>query len=114
MTDIIGIWQFNANGSTGKLTISYVDNQGNLTVQVSFDGLDRMDTWEGSWDDVAGQITLIRHLPGNVIQHHIGFLGNNDPSNLILAGSFTESDIPSNAARTQFGWFAQSPVNIIP
>jgi hypothetical protein len=113
LADVTGYWNFNANGSTGKLTI-FSNNQGNLEVQVTFDGLGRVDSWEGSWDDGAGRITLIRHLPGNTIQQHIGFLGNNNPANIILAGYFTESDISSNAPRTQFGWFAQSRLPIIP
>ena len=112
-TSLYGIWHFNGNGSTGTLWISN-ENQGILEVSVTFDGLDRNDAWEGTWNDSAGRITLTRHLPGNVTQQHVGFLGDNDPANLILAGSFTESDIPSDALRTQFGWFAQYSGPIIP
>jgi hypothetical protein len=91
-----------------------VDAQGNLNVKVTFDGLNREDQWEGIWHNAEGRITLIRHLPNNVIQNHTGFLGSNDPAHLILAGSFTESDIPDNAQRTQFGWFAQWQSGFIP
>jgi hypothetical protein len=106
MTDITGFWNFNGNGSTGVMRIGSVDAQGNLTVSVTFDGLDRVDAWSGVWDDQAKRITLIRQLPNNVTQHHEGFLGDSDPNKLIFGGSFTESDIPSNAPRTNFGWYA--------
>jgi len=90
------------------MSIFAVDGQGNLNVTVSFTDVTRQDAFEGTWNDSAGQITLIRHLPNNITQTYIGFLGDNHPEiALILAGSFTESDVPANAARTQFGWFAQ-------
>jgi hypothetical protein len=114
MTDVTGIWNFNGNGSTGVMRIDSVDAQGNLRVSVTFDGLDRVDAWSGVWDDQAKRITLIRRLPNNVTQDHEGFLGDNDPNNLIFGGSFTESDIPSDAPRTNFGWFAIFQSVIIP
>jgi len=114
MTDITGTYSFNGNGSTGTMTIRSVDSQGNLDVRVTFDGLDRKDNWVGTWDDQAKLITLTRFLPNNVTQNHIGYLGDNPPGPSILAGSFTQSDIPANAARIHFGWFAIWQYGIIP
>jgi hypothetical protein len=106
-------WAINANGSTGVLRILNEDTTGNLEVSVTFDGLDRIDTWEGRWDAPSEQITLKRFLPGGAAQEHVGYTGDNDPSNLILAGYFTESDVPSESARQRFGWFANNPTTII-
>jgi hypothetical protein len=96
-------------GPRGQLSIEPIDEQGNLRVSVTFEGLDRVDAWTGVWDDRAKRITLRRLLPNNITQDHEGFLGDNDPNNLIFGGSFTESDIPNNAPRTHFGWFAFLP-----
>lgn len=115
MTNLQGtIWDFNGNGSTGTMTIGSVDSAGNLEVTVQFDGLDRIDPWSVVFDDGSKQITLVRQMPNNVTQTHIGFLGDNDPSKLIFGGSFTESDIPSDAPRTQFGWFTVLRGTLIP
>jgi hypothetical protein len=107
-------WAFDANGSTGVLRILGEDATGNLEeVSVKFDGLDRIDTWEGQWDAASQQITLRRSLPGGAVQEHVGYAGDNDPNNLILAGYFTESDVPSNSPRQRFGWFAANQTDII-
>ncbi len=112
MTDITGSWAFNGNGSTGWLLIFNMDAQGNLDVRVRFDGLDREDQWRGLWDDNVKAISLVRTLPNDVAQDHRGFLGDNDPQNLIFGGSFTESDV--SGPRSNFGWFAQWRSPIIP
>jgi hypothetical protein len=114
MTFILGLWSFDGNGSTGKLRITSIDpNTGTLEVSVQFDELARIDPWTGSWDDVSKHIVLTRTLPSGAVQNHDGYLGDNNPNKLILAGSFTESDIPSTAPRTRFGWFANDQTNII-
>lgn len=114
MTDLAGtIWDFNANGSPGSLTIFEQDPAGQLRLDVVFDGLDRTDPWSGAFDDAAKQITLVRQLPGQVTQTHLGYLGDNDPGRLIFGGSFTESDIP-RPGRTEFGWFAIFRSTLIP
>ena len=102
-------WAFNANGSTGTLSILKKDAAGNLEVFVEFDGLDRQDAWKGQWDAPSEQIILRRFLPGGAVQEHVGYAGTNDPNNLILAGYFTESDVPSGSPRQRFGWFANNP-----
>jgi hypothetical protein len=112
MTDITGAWLFNGNGSTGSMLIYYVDRQGNLDLVVRFTGLDRVDRWQGVWNDTNKEITLTRALPNNTTQDHTGFLGDNDPNNLIFGGSFTESDV--GGPRFNFGWFAQWQSPIIP
>ena len=108
MTSVVGYWSINGNGSSGSMAIFSQDTQGNLEVDVSFQDVNRTDAWTGVWDDGAGQIVLTRQLPNSVTQTYTGYLGDNHPEiALILGGSFTESDVPTNAPRTQFGWFAQ-------
>ncbi len=111
MTDISGNWDINTNGTTGELRIVPPIDPNNLQVSVAFSGFDRVDPWTGTWDDVAKELRLERVLPGNITQSYVGFLGDNDPSNQILAGSFTESDVTSG--RTNFGWFAQNQRSIL-
>ncbi len=66
------------------------------------------DTITGTWDAVAKVITFVRGPDNPVSQTFTGFLGDNHAEQqLILAGWFTESDIPANAPRTKFGWFAE-------
>lgn len=107
MTAINGTWRIDANGSQGLLTFESPDNK-SLQGQVIFDDTGgREDRIEGSWNDDAGQITFVRHLPGDsVTQNFTGAVGTNFPENLILAGSFTESDISSSTPRSRFGWVA--------
>jgi len=104
--DLTGVWSFNANASKGSMSIFSIDPQGKLMVNVTFEGLNRMDHWAGVWNNTDKSITLTRSLPNNVTQNYVGYLGDNPPEHIILAGSFTESDIAPNAARTKFGWFA--------
>ena len=106
-------WEFNGNGSTGTMIIRSVDPQGNVDVEVEFDGLDRQDRFIGVWNESAKGLTLTRYLPNNVTQTYVGYLGDNDPASLIFGGSFTESDIPGTAPRTQFGWYAKYRYPII-
>lgn len=104
MTDINGTWKINGNGSQGLLTLTSNDNV-SFNGSVTFDDIGgRTDAVTGSWNEAAGQITFTRSLPGGATQTFTGFLGNNNPDALILAGSFTESDVPANAPRTNFGW----------
>jgi hypothetical protein len=109
MTSISGTWQIDANGSRGTLTIGTVDNQGSFSGSMTFIDTPRNDSIQGIWNDPAGQITFVRYLSGGTVtQNHTGYLGNNHADQfIILAGSFTQSDIPANAQRTNFGWFAQ-------
>lgn len=107
------VWRINANGSLGTLTLQSTDNvslRGSITFE---DAAGRVDQIEGGWDDVEGKITFTRLLGGStIVQVYTGFLGNNHPEQLLLAGSFTESDVPANAPRTSFAWFASSPILI--
>ncbi len=106
------VWRINANGSLGTLTLQSNDNV-SLQGSVTFDDTGgRVDQIEGGWDDAEGKITFTRFLPGGAQQMYTGFLGNNHPEQLLLAGSFTESDVPPNAPRTSFAWFASSPTLI--
>jgi hypothetical protein len=108
--DLVGNWDFNGNGSPGTLTIYSQDAQGNLTLKVIFQDVTRIDPWTGVWKAATRQITLTRHLPNNVTQTHVGYIGTNHPEiALIFGGSFTESD----AGATQFGWYAKYSSGII-
>src|SRR2546423_3836098 len=103
---LVGTWQVDANGSDGQLTIDAVDSvtgQG-LSGSMLLAG-ETPDSIVGSWDDAAAIITF-RRGPGNpVFQDYTGFLGNNNA--IILAGWFTENDVPSGAPRSRFGWYAR-------
>ena len=109
VTSISGTWQIDANGSQGTLTIGTVDNQGSFSGSLTFADTPRNDSIQGTWNDPAGQITFVRYLTGGTVtQNYMGYLGNNHADQfIIVAGSFTQSDIPSKARRTNFGWFAQ-------
>jgi hypothetical protein len=102
------VWPINANGSQGALTVISSDNM-TLSGSVTFDDAPRDDPVDGTWDDAAGHIRFTRHLPGGNSQAYSGFLGNNHPDRVMLAGSFTETDIPGTAARHEFGWVAFAP-----
>lgn len=109
---IFGAWQINANGSEGQLNLHFVDSSAGIVhiqgTAIFFDQPGVVDKVTGSWDDAARVITFVRGPDNPVSQTYAGFLGDNHPSqHLILAGWFTESDIPPNAPRTQFGWFAE-------
>jgi hypothetical protein len=108
VTEIGGLWRLNVNGSQGVMGLVSRDNV-NCAGTMSFDdtGL-RQDPVDGSWDDQAGRLELVRHLPGGASQSFVGFLGDNQPPRLIIAGSFTESDVPEGSARSRFGWCAFS------
>jgi len=107
------VWRINANGSLGTLTLQSNDNvslRGSITFE---DSGGQADQIEGGWDDAEGKITFTRFLGDTgATQTYTGFLGNNHPEQLLLAGSFTESDVPANAPRTNFAWFASSPILI--
>lgn len=106
-------WRINANGSLGTLTLQSTDNL-RLNGSVRFDGDGREDQISGGWNDNAGQITFTRMLGNSTTtQTFIGFLGNNHPEQLLLAGTFTESDVPANAPRNSFAWFASSATLIV-
>lgn len=106
------VWRINANGSLGTLTLQSNDNV-SLQGSITFDDMGgRVDQIEGGWDDREGKITFTRFLPSGAQQVYTGFLGNNHLEQLLLAGSFTESDVPANAPRTSFAWFASSPILI--
>ena len=109
MTDITGTWAIDNNGSPGgTLTINPLDSQGNFTGTLTFPDAPRLDTVQGSWNDAAGQITFVRFILNIAAQTFTGYLGNNHADQFImLAGSFTDSGTPSNAARKNFGWVAQ-------
>ncbi|MFJ9696306.1 hypothetical protein [Kitasatospora sp. NPDC101183] len=100
------LWDFNGNGSTGKMSVNLVGPDGSMDVSVIFDGLARHDRWTGVFDDSTKKVTLVRTLPGGAVQVHTGYLGDNDPSRLVFGGSFTESDVPPGAPRQQYGWYA--------
>jgi hypothetical protein len=109
MTTISGLWRINGNGSQGTLVLSSDDNV-HLSGTVAFDDTGgRGDAVSGTWDDAAGRIAFTRRLPGGAVQNYVGFLGDNHPPRLILAGNFTESDIPPGSPRSQFGWAAFTP-----
>ncbi len=106
------VWRINANGSLGTLTLQSNDNV-SLQGSITFDDTGgRVDQIEGGWDDREGKNTFTRFLPGGAQQVYTGFLGSNHPEQLLLAGSFTESDVPANAPRTSFAWFASSSILI--
>ncbi|MFL5588285.1 MAG: hypothetical protein ACJ8DI_11600, partial [Ktedonobacteraceae bacterium] len=110
---LFGAWQITANGFQGQLTITSLiedsSTEGSFSAIVTFtDAPLRQDRVIGTWNDTAKQITFTRLLPNNTTQNYTGFLGDNHPEReLILAGWFTESDIPPTAPRTSFGWFAE-------
>ena len=109
MTSILGLWQINANDSPGTLRL-FLDTQGIVQGKIAFQDASRIDDVTNiSWNDAAGEISFVRQLgQSGVTQTYTGFLGDNHPDRfLYLAGAFIESDIPQNAPRTQFGWFAQ-------
>jgi hypothetical protein len=106
-------WRINANGSLGTLLLQKAPTTGALIGLIAFDDIGgREDHIEAGWDDAEGKITFTRFLPGGAQQVFTGLLGNNHPEQLLLAGSFTESDIPAGAPRTSFAWFATSPTLI--
>ncbi len=109
---LMGTWRVDANGSDGQLTIAHVDSitGESLKGTVKFTDQAAGDDIEGSWDDTA-KIIKFRLGPHNpVFQDYTGFLGDNHADQfVILAGSFTESDIPPGTPRSQFGWFARKP-----
>ena len=101
---IAGTWRINANGSLGTLTLTSPDNnalQGTITFP---DTGNRVDQVKGTWNNAAGLITFTRSLPNNASQRYIGFLGDNHPENILLAGVFTQTGV--NGARSHFGWCA--------
>jgi hypothetical protein len=107
------LWRVNANGSVGTLTLQSDDNA-RLQGSITFDDGPGNDSIEGGWDDATGRIEFTRLLAGNVTtQTFVGFLGDNHPEQLLLAGTFTESDVPPNAPRTSFAWFASSSIRIV-
>ncbi|MFL5588284.1 MAG: hypothetical protein ACJ8DI_11595 [Ktedonobacteraceae bacterium] len=111
MTSILGLWQVNANDSEGALRL-FLNNQGNLQGKITFQDARRIDDLTNiSWSDAAGEISFVRNLgQSGVAQTYTGFLGDGHANQfLYLAGFFTESDIPSGASRTQYGWFARQP-----
>ncbi|MGK4583493.1 hypothetical protein [Kitasatospora sp. HPMI-4] len=99
-TDIHGDWNLNANGSPGIISI-FQDGATIREVFVKFDD-SPSGAWEGSWDDVAGQLTLKRSLSNGITQNYVGYIGNNHPDHVIIAGSFTQSD--ATGPRNHFGW----------
>lgn len=109
---LIGQWRIDANGSEGQLTIDHVDSITGQSLKgtVKFTDQEAGDDIEGSWDDTA-KIIKFRLGPHNpVFQDYTGFLGDNHADQfVILAGSFTQSDVPAGTPRSQFGWFAQKP-----
>jgi hypothetical protein len=112
---VFGTWQITANGSQGQLTILWAHTSpavdGGLQVQGTVAFADQPGTTDvitGDWDPVSKSIGFVRGPSNPVSQTFIGFLGDNHPGqHPILAGWFTESDIPPDAPRTQFGWFAE-------
>ena len=96
-------WTINANGSLGTLELISEDNR-ILNGSITFpDTGGRSDTIQGGWDDVGRKITFTRFLPGGATQTYEGFLGDNRPGQLILAGSLD----------TCCGWVAFSPIPIV-
>jgi hypothetical protein len=112
---LIGPWQVDANGSEGQLTLEHVDSITGQSLSGQMALSDQAgsppDNIQGSWDDVAKVIVFTRSNPDptvTVTQTFTGFLGDNHADRfVILAGSFTESDIPPGTPRSQFGWFAR-------
>jgi len=104
---LVGEWVLNANGSVGTMVIDRVEPGGKVALRMTFSDIGREEVVSGTWDPASKTIALLRVLGGNVTQSYTGFLGGNHPSNVILAGGFTQSDIPQTAPRTIFGWSAQ-------
>jgi hypothetical protein len=101
---IAGTWRINANGSLGTLILTSPDNrvlQGTITFP---DTGNRTDKVKGIWDNTAGVINFNRFLPNNVTQNYTGFLGDNHPENILLAGLFAQSN--GQGPRDRFGWYA--------
>ena len=111
------LWQVNANGfvsaqpsGNGNMNLTFADDP---TIDDSFTFTGTLElagdasNLMGSWDGVAKVITFTRDIGGGTTQTYTGFLGDHDPGNLMLGGSFTESDIPGGSPRAQFGWCAQ-------
>ena len=97
------VWTINANGSLGTLTLMSGNNR-NLSGFITFgDTGGRSDTIEGGWDDAGRRITFTRFLPDGTTQTYEGFLGDNRPGQLMLAGSLD----------TCCGWVAFSPIPIV-
>ena len=101
-----GTWTTNSAGSLGKLTITSVDTQGNLSA--SFDGAEH--AIGGFWDEAAQKITFHDVLGQQV---YTGFLfrdtfrmpGITGSTVFTLAGHFT--DFTASADKPIFGWYAQ-------
>jgi len=112
------LWQVNANGSvsglpgnqtTGNMNLTFTgspttDDSFVFTGQLELAG--ETTNISGSYDGVGKMITFTRLLDTGSTQTYVGFLGDNNVNSLIFGGSFTESDVPGNGLRTQFGWFA--------
>lgn len=102
--NVAGTWRINANGSLGTLTLTSPNNrvlQGTITFP---DTGNRVDKVKGFWDNTAGVINFTRFLPNNVTQNYTGFLGDNHPANILLAGLFSQSN--GHGPRDRFGWYA--------
>lgn len=89
MTTISGTWRVNANGSQGLLTLTSNDNVSFSGSMALDDTGDRMDAVQGVWNDAERMISFTRSLPDGTVQTYTGFLGDNHPENLILAGSLS-------------------------
>ena|SRR5207302_7796059 len=96
-------WTINANGSLGTLELISQNNR-TLNGFITFpDTGGRVDTISGGWDDAGRKITFTRTLPGDAVQVFEGFLGDNRPGQLVLAGNLG----------TNCGWVAFSPIPIV-
>ena len=108
MTNIVGLWQVNANGSQGAMNIASLDAQGNLTGKITFVDTPRADDITGSWNDAAGEITFNRRIDQTgFIQTYTGFLGDNHADQLLILAGFLFDNNPGPKPRENSGWFAQ-------
>ncbi|MFF4403039.1 hypothetical protein [Streptomyces sp. NPDC001404] len=92
-TSITGLYQLNANGSTGTLHILSV-NQGQVQADMRYDAVGFDEHVSGTWDGSARTLTLVRPFgpaPGN--QTYTLWLGGSTayPAHLMFGGYFTES-----------------------
>ena len=97
-TNLLNVWQINANNFTGQLTIAALggtiaDTGFGLSGTVMFtQGSTTIDTITGAWDELAHKLTFHRYGSDGTQQDYTGFLSPTPPP--LLEGTFTSSDSP--------------------
>ncbi|MGW9029751.1 hypothetical protein ACWGQ5_37685 [Streptomyces sp. NPDC055722] len=101
-TGILGGYDFNGNGWTGRLLLQFADCLNPDTQMYYYE----RGYWEGianrTWDASTGTLTLVRPLSGGVTQTYTLYIGTHRADDPMFGGYFTESDVPGR----QFAAFA--------